>query len=59
MQIRIEGKLGITLRIHHHQDRIDNEVFSLNLSNAYGLDIVNVIYCHVYLFIVTLLIVYS
>ena len=41
MQIRVESELGMTL--FTHQDRTDNGVFSLNLSNAYGLDIANVI----------------
>ena len=41
IQVRIESKLDTQLWIH--QDRTDNGVFSLNLSNANGLDSVNTI----------------
>ena len=47
IQVMIESKLGIRLLIY--QDRKDNGVFPLNLSNANELDIVDVftacIYC--------------
>ena len=41
VKVRIENKLGTKLWIY--EDRIDNEVFSMNLPNANGLNIVNVI----------------
>ena len=47
-QGKVERELGTTLWIH--QDRRDNGGFSLNLSNASGLDIVDVI-ISVYIYI--------
>ena len=41
IQVMLESKLGT--RLWNHQDRIDNGVFCLNLSNANGLDIVDVL----------------
>ena len=42
----VESKLGT--RLWTHQDRLDNEVFSLYFSNANGLDIVNVFIASMY-----------
>ena len=54
IQAMIETKLGS--RLWTNQERIDNGVFSLTLSNANGLDIVDVltacIYCIYLLYIV-------
>lgn len=57
MQVGIESQLCTTLWTH--QDRRDNGVFSLNLLNASGLNIVNIIIDCIYLYIVIVLIVYS
>ena len=57
IQVRIESELGTTLSTH--QDRIDNGGFSLNLSNANGLDIINIIITCIYLYVVIVHILYS
>lgn len=57
MQMRLENGLGATLLTH--QDRLDNGIFCLNLSNAGELDIANVIIAQVCLYIVIVLIIYS
>lgn len=61
MQIRIGRELGTTFWTH--QDRIDMEYFSLNLSNANGLDIlmyllpVYIVYSYCTYYIVFLMLV--
>ena len=46
IQAMIETKLGS--RLWTNQDRIDNGVFSLTLSNANGLDIVDILTACIY-----------
>ena len=54
MQIRIESKLGT--RLWTHQARIDDGVFSLNLSNANELDIVEECITCIYIYIMVLIV---
>ena len=46
MQVMIKSKLGT--KLWTYKDGIDNEVFRLNLSNANGLDIVDVLIPFIY-----------
>lgn len=57
MQIKIESELCTKYWTHH--DRIDSGVFSLTLPNANELNIVNVIFTCMHVYIIIVLTVYD